>query len=80
MGKTGNSLLRMLNKLSCAMDNKGESRVCSIPVRELRDQGEKNSDSESFPDGGLRAWLVVLGAFFGLFVSFGWTNCTTYSS
>lgn len=28
-----------------------------------------------FPDGGQDAWLVVLGAFFGLFVSFGWTNC-----
>lgn len=59
------------------MDNKSESRVRSIPVR---DSGEKNSDSESFPDGGLRAWLVVLGAFFGLFVSFGWTNCATSTS
>ncbi|KAE8150439.1 major facilitator superfamily domain-containing protein [Aspergillus avenaceus] len=27
------------------------------------------------PDGGLRAWMVVLGAFCGLFVSFGWINC-----
>ncbi|KAL7893516.1 MFS general substrate transporter [Trichoderma sp. SZMC 28014] len=54
------------------MDSKSESRVRSIPARDL---GEKNSGSESFPDGGLRAWLVVLGAFFGLFVSFGWTNC-----
>ncbi|KAJ5086942.1 hypothetical protein NUU61_008249 [Penicillium alfredii] len=27
------------------------------------------------PDGGLQAWLVVLGAFCGLFVSFGWINC-----
>ncbi|KAL7921216.1 MFS general substrate transporter [Trichoderma austrokoningii] len=31
---------------------------------------KKNSDSESFPDGGLRAWLVVLGAFF-------WTICVS---
>lgn len=59
------------------MDSKSESRVRSIPARDL---GEKNSGSESFPDGGLRAWLVVLGAFFGLFVSFGWTNCEIYSS
>ncbi|KAJ5707375.1 major facilitator superfamily domain-containing protein [Penicillium malachiteum] len=28
-----------------------------------------------FPVGGLRAWLVVVGAFFGLFTSFGWGNC-----
>ncbi|KAJ5374588.1 Major facilitator superfamily domain general substrate transporter, partial [Penicillium concentricum] len=27
------------------------------------------------PDGGVQAWLVVLGAFCGLFVSFGWINC-----
>lgn len=27
-----------------------------------------------FPDGGLRAWLVVSGAFCSLFCSFGWIN------
>lgn len=27
------------------------------------------------PDGGLNAWLAVLGGFCGLFVSFGWINC-----
>ncbi|KAJ5971862.1 uncharacterized protein N7479_001780 [Penicillium vulpinum] len=27
------------------------------------------------PDGGAQAWLVVLGAFCGLFVSFGWISC-----
>ncbi|KAJ6016057.1 MFS transporter asaE [Penicillium herquei] len=27
------------------------------------------------PDGGLQAWLAVLGGFCGLFVSFGWINC-----
>ncbi|KAG5774085.1 hypothetical protein H9Q72_000374 [Fusarium xylarioides] len=31
--------------------------------------------STDFPDGGLKAWSCVVGAFFGLFVSFGWTNC-----
>jgi MFS family permease len=28
-----------------------------------------------FPDGGLEAWLVVLGGWCCLFVSFGWINC-----
>lgn len=28
-----------------------------------------------FPDGGLEAYLVVLGGWFCLFVSFGWINC-----
>jgi hypothetical protein len=27
------------------------------------------------PDGGAKAWFTVLGAFCGLFVSFGWINC-----
>lgn len=28
------------------------------------------------PDGGFEAWMTVVGAFCGLFVSFGWINCT----
>ena len=28
-----------------------------------------------FPDGGFEAWLVVVGAWCCLFVSFGWINC-----
>lgn len=32
-------------------------------------------DPASFPDGGLDAWLVVLGGFCCLFCSFGWINC-----
>jgi hypothetical protein len=30
---------------------------------------------ESYPEGGLDAWLCTLGAFLCLFVSFGWINC-----
>lgn len=30
------------------------------------------------PDGGLQAWLVVLGGFCVLFVSFGWINCMSH--
>ncbi|KAI1609011.1 MFS transporter, MCP family, solute carrier family 16, member 10 [Exophiala viscosa] len=32
-------------------------------------------DPSQFPDGGAKAWTVVLGAFCCLFVSFGWINC-----
>ncbi|KAI9723733.1 MAG: hypothetical protein M1812_001033 [Candelaria pacifica] len=32
-------------------------------------------DPSSFPDGGLEAWMVVVGAFCCLFCSFGWINC-----
>ncbi|KAF5608294.1 major facilitator superfamily transporter [Fusarium subglutinans] len=36
---------------------------------------EQPKPDNGFPDGGLKAWTVVIGAFCGLFVSFGWTNC-----
>lgn len=32
-------------------------------------------DPNQFPEGGLRAWSVVVGAFCCLFCSFGWINC-----
>jgi hypothetical protein len=32
-------------------------------------------DPSQFPDGGLKAWLVVAGAFCCIFCSFGWINC-----
>ncbi len=35
------------------------------------------TDPSSFPDGGLEAWLVVVGAFCCLFCSFGWINCSS---
>lgn len=28
-----------------------------------------------FPDGGLKAWMAVVGGFACLFCSFGWVNC-----
>lgn len=62
------------------MDSKGLASEYSMEVRqEPPNPDEKSSDAQSFPDGGLQAWLVVLGAFFGLFVSFGWTNCMFHS-
>lgn len=32
-------------------------------------------DPSQVPDGGLRAWMVVSGAFCCVFCSFGWLNC-----
>ena len=62
------------------MDTKGYASESSKVIRqEPPSPEEKSSDAQSFPDGGLQAWLVVLGAFFGLFVSFGWTNCTLHA-
>ncbi|KAH8598926.1 monocarboxylate permease-like protein [Bisporella sp. PMI_857] len=35
----------------------------------------KEPDTNTFPDGGLEAWLVVVGGFCTIFASFGWINC-----
>lgn len=32
-------------------------------------------DPRQNPDGGLKAWLCVVGGFCALFCSFGWINC-----
>ena len=32
-------------------------------------------DPRQNPDGGVKAWLCVLGGFCSLFCSFGWINC-----
>jgi MFS family permease len=36
---------------------------------------EKTTSAPGFPDGGVRAWLVVLGGWCTLFASFGWIMC-----
>lgn len=62
------------------MDSKGHASESLMEVRqEPPNPEEKPNDAQSFPDGGLQAWLVVLGAFFGLFISFGWTNCKSHA-
>jgi hypothetical protein len=33
-----------------------------------------DADGTPAPDGGFRAWLVVFGAWCGLFCSLGWLN------
>lgn len=40
---------------------------------------KKWSSEDSPPDGGLQAWLMVLGAWCALFCTFGWINsASTY--
>lgn len=63
------------NPLSATNDEEHAHRSVEDSIQ-IVDATETGS-SLSFPDGGQDAWLVVLGAFFGLFVSFGWTNCET---
>ncbi|KAF7349864.1 MFS general substrate transporter [Mycena venus] len=45
------------------------------PAEDLMDTKETLfADEISYPDGGLRAWLIVLGAFFSTFSTFGYVN------
>ncbi|RDL31922.1 uncharacterized protein BP5553_09324 [Venustampulla echinocandica] len=44
----------------------------AIPRSNVAPGGVNPAD---FPDGGLEAWLVVLGGWCSLFCSFGWINC-----
>lgn len=57
----------------------GSTQFSSTTSSMLKLSEVANSDDEkidSVPDGGLRAWLVVLGAWCGLFCSLGWLNGT----
>ena len=71
---------------SSFMDNSKES----IPERDVDTESKQEPQPEAganmqiesagpnpadFPDGGLEAWLVVLGGFCAIFCSFGWINC-----
>ena len=51
--------------------------VEKVPVEKA--PGHSMTDPSAFPDGGWEAWLVVLAAFFNMFVSFGWINCMSIS-
>lgn len=50
----------------------------STPALENQDVEKPNAwtSDEPAPDGGLQAWLVVLGSWCSLFCTFGWINST----
>ena len=56
---------------SPAQDSDGPSRIPSAP--QSPDQNVED-DAKGYPEGGLRAWLVVLGSFSGMTASFGLMN------
>ncbi|KAL4903513.1 hypothetical protein BDW74DRAFT_179929 [Aspergillus multicolor] len=52
-------------------NTKGNNVEKASPVPETN---PNNPNPDEFPDGGLKAWLVVLGAWCCLFCSYGWVN------
>jgi len=51
-----------------------DSDLESAPATEIKAE-KSGPDPSAFPDGGLEAWLVVVGGFCIVFASFGWINC-----
>jgi len=56
---------------------KDDVTVFSTEVRSIQNvpQVDLVKSPESIPDGGLQAWIVVLGGFCCMFCSVGWVNC-----
>lgn len=66
-----------VNGEASAVADPGQHRL-KVDVEVVQEKALKPSESgikPSYPDGGLRANLVVLGAFCCMFSSFGWVNC-----
>jgi hypothetical protein len=64
-------------KHSFTMTNSSEASpdLSDIEKSPATDPQTKAVSSGSPPDGGVAAWLVVLGGFCTVFASFGWINC-----
>ncbi|KAJ7074568.1 MFS general substrate transporter [Mycena amicta] len=64
------------------MDDSGRTKPIMVLVAAPVDPNKEmdtlalspSTEEISYPDGGLRAWLVVLGAFFSTFSTFGYVN------
>ncbi|KAL5334726.1 major facilitator superfamily domain-containing protein [Aspergillus crustosus] len=53
----------------------GHEEKLAIRTESREASGPRSPPSVAPPDGGLRAWSTVVGAFCGMFVSFGWISC-----
>lgn len=62
-----------------AIKNASKSHQIEVAVHSPKD--EKNQHDDDFPEGGLRAWLVVAGAFLTLIPAFGFmTSIGTFQA
>ena len=63
---------------SSALDifNRPPLMPTELPISSEKTGSQDQDDGHNYPEGGLRAWLVVLGAFSGMTASFGNLNST----
>ncbi|KAN0102037.1 monocarboxylate permease-like protein [Hyaloscypha variabilis] len=52
-----------------------EKGTRKISNDDIQEQQPKHAELPDLPEGGTKAYLAVVGAFAGMFVSFGWVNC-----
>ncbi|KAL4862044.1 hypothetical protein BDV12DRAFT_50217 [Aspergillus spectabilis] len=53
----------------------GDQEKLAIKTQSREASAPNSPPPDAPPDGGLRAWSTVVGAFCGMFVSFGWISC-----
>ena len=72
------SLIPMADTIHTQCYQEKQHEMSSTDVEDKEPQtGTMTPEKEeqpTFPDGGLRAWLVVLGAFFLMFSTFGYIS------
>lgn len=68
IAETGAQVSRQVSRQASRQASRRDVETAS---QELSDSTD---DDDDFPDGGLEAWLVVLGAWCVSFCSYGWIN------
>lgn len=70
------STVRSYDKAHSDKDTIARETTKQAPESDAENDGSTSSTEEDFPEGGLRAWSVVFGAFCGLVACFGLLNTT----
>ena len=71
------STLEVFNRVPLVPPGAPEAPIASEKTGQQDEAGPQDeADGDKYPEGGLRAWLVVLGAFSGMTASFGNLNST----
>ena len=62
-------------KRTTTADSSLDKRVVNNITDAIPELKSNTNELPDVPEGGTKAYLAILGAFTGMFVSFGWVNC-----